>query len=540
MFLSFNRLLRLNTHVTKCFSLLMHCACTGNMPNYDSEEVVASVSEIASLGSIYTQLSSSLVENKTYVQRMNNLVQFRKMISENTSLIGEALLIDLHQNDPTPHITDCLSEVEYMISNLANLMKPKHVSSEISVVNFPARAKIVPEPLGVVLIVGSWNYPFHTALGPVPGALAAGNSILVKPGSLSRNSSRVMGELLVKYFPNGVIQCVQGGIETMTPLLTNSWGHVFFTGGTKIGKIIMDSCSKTLTPVTLELGGQNPCIVTACADIALAARRIAWGKWATNAGQVCLAPNHVIVDESVAHALITELKKCIEQFFPNGPEADSNFCHIISKSHKKRLCTLLERDSAYVETKSAILNDKNSLCLPPTIVDFKSDWNAFINSACMENEIFGPILPIVTYTNFHATVDKYLTTGITRNNAPLALYVFSKSDACISAVTNTMAGTVVVNDTGMHIVERCLPFGGIGNSGIGCYHGKSTFDLFTHYKPILTKSGWMDIPFRYPPVSILGAKIVKFLLWLGRKEVTPLWIGKILLILGLVYKVMKT
>lgn len=502
------------------------------MPNYEGEEVVATKEEIGALAGKIALLNDNVMSDRipSYSNRMKNLNCFKNMIGENLDLISQALMADLNQADPTPHLTDCLGEVDYMISNLQSLMKPKSLTSEVSLVNFPATAKLVPEPLGTVLIVGTWNFPFHAALGPVPGALAAGNRVVVKPGSLSRNSSRVISELVSKYFSAEDMVCVEGGIEVMTPILNEySWGHIFFTGSTRIGKIVMQAAAQHLTPVTLELGGKSPCIVTASADISLAARRIAWGKWAINAGQVCIAPDHVLVDACVADEFVGELKKYMFKFF------DKTYCRIISKSHVKRLNNILDRDKKFI-AESPTTESEDPLVVVPHILDFDSDWSAFKSSACMQEEIFGPVLPIIRYKSM-AEVDAYLASCRSqRSQSPLAFYIFTKNE--YSLASSIAAGAVVVNDTGMHIAEVCLPFGGTGASGMGGYHGKKSFEVLTHYKPVLYKSGWLDIPFRYPPFTKMGNRVVGFLLWLGRKNVTPLRIGKVLCILFIGYKLL--
>ena len=327
-------------------------------------------------------------------------------------------------------------------------------------------------------------------------------------------------------------------MEAVTPLLNEfRWGHIFFTGGTNIGKIVMTAAAKRLVPVTLELGGKSPCIVTASADIPLAARRIAWGKWASNAGQVCVAPDHVLVHASVAEALIGELEKCVHQFFPSQPKADPNFARIISTGHARRLEQILQTDHIHLHPLTPDSPSIGDKFIPPSLLDFGEDWQAFAASASMAGEIFGPILPVVRFAKIH-TLQDYLSS---LENSPLALYVFSRdSAAAVRSLSDLLpSGAIVVNDCGIHIVESALPFGGVGASGMGQYHGKRTFDLFTHYRPTLWKSGWMDIPMRYPPAGVWSTRVVGFLLWLARKRVTPIRIGKWLLVLGLVYRILR-
>ncbi len=509
-----------------------------------SEEVVASPELIASISSLVSDLQTSFRSQitRSYEWRLRNLKAFKKMLEENLDMISFALRSDLNEFDYQPHLLDCLREVEFMISNLKKLMKSKCVTSEISWINFPASGEIVPEPLGTVLIVGTWNYPFHSALGPLPGAIAAGNTVLIKPGSLCRESSQCIRELVRRYFNPKEIACVEGGIEVMNVILSSSvrFDHVFFTGGSNVGRIVMEAAAKNLTPVTLELGGKNPCIVTASADIKLAARRIAWGKWFTNAGQVCIAPDHLVVDESVADKLIEELSDMITEFFPLGPKDDNAYCRIISKSHTDRLMKIIEGDEKFVVKKFGGVS-RNDRLVPPTILDFQSDWESFKNSAAMNAEIFGPILPIIRYKTTEEC-SEYLSSLGKTHGSPLVMYVFSNESAnSISKnfLSYVSSGGVVINDCGIHIAEGCLPFGGIGKSGIGKYHNGKTFEIFTHSRSVLWKTGYLDVPFRYPPIGPVGAKLMTLLLWASRKNITPIRVAKSLIILGLLYKILR-
>lgn len=510
------------------------------MAIYDdaSEEVVATLDEISEVDVHYEKLQESFSSgpNQSFQQRIKHLRQLQRLVNDNEALLSAALKADLNQDDPTPHLVDCKRETDFMISNLSSLMSRQSVTSQMSVVNFPCSAALVPQPLGVVLIIGTWNYPFHSALGPLAGALAAGNCVVVKPGSLARNSSKLMAELVKKYFDPSVVCCIEGGKEITAPLLTKRWDHVFFTGGSGLGKIVMSAAAKHLTPVTLELGGKNPVIVAASADVALAARRIAWGKWASNAGQVCIAPDHVFVHADIADAFLHAMKEMIEQFFPRGPLEDTGYCRIVSKAHTARLATICESDKAFTVLGGE--TDVESKYVSPTILDFGSDLVAFESSASMQSEIFGPILPVVRFSDVDCV--ERLVKKRTRLAQPLSFYVFSsesKRSVTDRWVSTCASGAVVVNDCGIHIVEEHLPFGGVGCSGMGAYHGKKTFDLFTHYKPVLWKSGWLDIPMRYPPGSVWRRRVVSLLLWLARKNVTPLRVGKTLLVFALLYKI---
>ena len=511
------------------------------MPIYDSpsEEIVATREEIESIASVHASLQDSFMErcSRSFESRMKNLRALERLINENYEAISLALMADLHQSDPTPHLLEVIRETDYMIRNLSSLMKSKSASSEISIVNFPSTAELVPEPLGVVLILGTWNYPFHSSLGPLAGAIAAGNTVLVKPGSLARASSRLMADLIKMYFDPSVVRCVEGGKEVIQPLLALKWDHIMFTGSPQMGRVVMAAASQHLTSVTLELGGKNPVIVTETADIALAARRICWSKFASNAGQVCISCDHLFVHHQVADAFITAMKDCIREFFPQGVDKDENYCRIISQGHTQRLQAILNKDQDVVVFGGAF--SVQNKYVSPTILDFETDWNAFKSSACMEGEIFGPILPILRYTDV-GEVEAFLKIQ-TRSQPPLAFYVFSgESRHAIRNrwIASCPAGAIVVNDCGMHIAEDCLPFGGIGNSGIGSYHGKRSFAIFTHYKPVLYKTRWLDIPMRYPPLTLIKQRVVRFLLWLSRNRVTPIKVGKSILVIALLWRIL--
>jgi aldehyde dehydrogenase (NAD+) len=512
------------------------------MPEYQdlSEEVVASVDEIKSLSEVYRTLQDGLTAgevSRPFMARIHALRSLQKLVRDNYEAIALALKADLNEVDPTPHLQEIERETEYMIENLSDLMKSKSVSSELTIVNFPGSGELVPEPLGVVLIIGTWNYPFHSSLGPLAGALAAGNTVLVKPGSLARNSSRLISELVKKYFSPSHVACLEGGKEILQQILELRWDHIMFTGSPSMGRIVMHAASNHLTSVTLELGGKNPVIVTESADIALAARRIVWSKFASNAGQVCISCDHLFVHERLAPDFIEAIRNTVKEFFPKLGEPDDGFCRIISRGHTERLEKIINKDKKYLVYGGQVEEDKKFV--GPTIVDFGTDWEAFKSSACMENEIFGPILPIIRYFDIQ-DVETFLRMQ-TRKQPPLAFYVFSsESKRAIQNrwVNACTSGSVVVNDCGMHIAEDCLPFGGVGSSGIGSYHGRKSFEIFTHYKPVLWKTRWLDIPMRYPPFSIYKQRVVRFLLWLGRRGVTPMKVGKFVFVVALLWKIL--
>jgi acyl-CoA reductase-like NAD-dependent aldehyde dehydrogenase len=511
------------------------------MPNYEdvSEEIVASAAEISSVNPIHKQLNDyfNCGSTRSLKARMESVKALQRLINENKEAIAAALKADLNQADPTPHLVEMERETNFMITHLSDLIKPDAKTWDMSLVNFPCAAEVLPEPLGVVLIIGTWNYPFHSALGPLAGALAAGNTVLVKPGSLARNSSRLMAELINIYFNPNLVRCLEGGREIIQPLLEMRWDHIMFTGSPVMGKIVMQAAAKHLTSVTLELGGKNPVVVEESADISLAARRVCWSKFASNAGQVCISCDHLFVHENVSEKFIDELRANIRTFFPEGPDKDENYCRIVSRGHTERLKKILTVDAKNISFGGEV--DVESKFVGPTVIDFKHDWEAFGKSACMSGEIFGPILTVVRYTEI-GQVENFLRRQ-TRDHPPLAFYIFSgESRRSIKNrwVNTCPAGAMVTNDCGMHIVEDELPFGGLRTSGMGAYHGKKSFEIFTHYKPVLWKTGWLDIPMRYPPFTLGKQRIVRFLLWMGRKGITPFRIGKFALVVALLWRIM--
>jgi len=272
----------------------------------------------------------------------------------------------------------------------------------------------------------------------------------------------------------------------------------------------------------------------------LAARRIAWGKWFTNAGQVCIAPDHLVVHDSIADQLIVALRKMGEEFFPQGPAHDPAYCRIISRGHTERLAKIFNTDKKFEGFRVGDISIDDKF-VPPIVLDFKSDWEVFAKSASMANEIFGPILPIIRYKSSDEC-SRYLAGLKQVHGSPLALYVFSSESA--NSVSQHIlsicsSGAVVVNDCGIHIAEGCLPFGGIGKSGMGKYHSGKSFEVFTHFRAVLWKTGWLDVPFRYPPMSGIGNQLMQLLLWAARKNITPLRVAKTLLVIGLLYKIFR-
>jgi len=428
--------------------------------------------------------------------RKHQLEQMVKMLEENESAFLDALAVDLGKPRVEGFITDIAfvtSEVKSMIKNLKKWNKPERVSTPI--IAMPGKSRLVPEPVGVVLVIAPWNYPIHLLLVPVAGAIAAGNAVVMKPSEVTATISALLATLVPKYLDSSAIALVEGGVPETTDLLEQHFDHIFYTGNGTVGRVVMAAAVKNLTPVTLELGGKSPVIVDASANLRVAARRVAWGKW-LNAGQTCIAPDYVMVDASVRDGFVDELGKAITEFFGSDPKESESYGRIVSPNHFARISALMEGGTAAIGGET----DLATRYIAPTVL-LDVDPTAQI----MKEEIFGPLLPIIDV----ASTDEAIA-HINANPHPLALYVFTGEKRVAADVVNrTTAGGVTVNGTIMHFSNPNLPFGGIGESGMGGYHGKSGVRLFQHLKPVLTRGTKMDPSIAYPPYTDRKAKIFR-------------------------------
>jgi len=416
--------------------------------------------------------------------RIEQLKRLKQAIVDEQEAIVNAVKADLGRPDFEAYFEIvAISEINYALKHLKSWVKPQKVATSID--QFPASAKIYPEPLGVVLIISPWNYPFQLMISPLTGAIAAGNCAVLKPSEVAANTSRVIADIIQKTFDPAYIAVVEGGVETSQQLLEEKFDHIFFTGGTAIGKIVMQAAAKHLTPVTLELGGKSPCIVDSDVDLKYAAKRITWGKY-LNAGQTCIAPDYLLVDRRIKSELLTELQKCVGEFYGDDPAQSPDYARLISRRHFERLEPLL-KDGEIVIGGQTKPEEKY---IAPTVMDQVS-WE----SPVMQEEIFGPILPVLEYTDLKDAIAQ-----INARPKPLALYIFSKDKQKQEQVLQeTSSGGVCINDTVMQVGVSTLPFGGVGDSGIGSYHGKASFDTFSHYKSVLKKGFRFDPNWRYPP-----------------------------------------
>ena len=390
-----------------------------------------------------------------------------------------------------------VSELNHTIKNINKWAKPTMVLP--SLLNFPSTDYIYKEPYGKVLIIAPWNYPYQLALCPLIAAVAAGNEIVIKPSELTPNTSKIISKIISETFDENHVKCVEGGVEISQELLTQRWDYIFFTGSVAVGKIVAKAAAENLTPVTLELGGKNPCIIDATANIKLAAKRIVWGKF-LNAGQTCNAPDYLLVSHKIKPAFIESLKNEITAAYGENPETSPDFARIINQKNWSRLTEMLADESILA---GGIINRKD-FYLAPTLLDEPS-----LDSLVMKDEIFGPILPILSFEN-----EADLASIISRYEKPLSLYVFSNNRAFAKKIIqNYSFGGGCINDTVIYFTNKRLPFGGVGHSGIGAYHGKLSFDTFTHRKAVVKKANWLDIPIRYAPYKGKLNSIKNLLKW---------------------------
>lgn len=435
-------------------------------------------------------------ETKSVKFRKKQLELLKQTILANEKKIYEALKEDLGKSEIESYMCEValvVNEIKYILKHLKSFVKKKKVPT--SIVNFPASSYEMPCPKGNVLIMSPWNYPFMLTIEPLVDALAAGNTVIVKPSAYSKATSKLIYEMLSSTFEQKYVAVVTGGREVNQDLLTLKFDHIFFTGSKAVGHEVLKNAERNLTTVTLELGGKSPCIVDKTAPIALAAKRIVFGKF-INCGQTCIAPDYILVHESVKEMFLRSLILEIKLQYGKNPLTDPLYGKIISEKHFDKVVGLLENQKVLYGGKY----NRESLKIEPTVV-----VDPDLNSNIMTNEIFGPIIPVVTYKTNSEALEI-----IRRNDTPLAQYIFTKDKNVKNFFeTNVLFGGGCINDTIMHISTPLLAFGGVGQSGMGAYHGKRGFDTFSHYKSIINKSTKLDLPLRYRPHSNFKIKTIK-------------------------------
>jgi aldehyde dehydrogenase (NAD+) len=422
--------------------------------------------------------------------RMEKLSILKKSIQKNEKQISEALWSDLHKSEFEAYATEIgiiLEEISFVMKHLKSWSKTKKVKTPL--MHFLSSSYIYSEPYGVSLIMSPWNYPFQLTMAPLIGAIAAGNCAMLKPSKYSPKTTEIMIKIITECFSEEFVAIVEpyGGRESIQALLQQEFDYIFFTGSVPVGKKVMEAAAKYLTPVTLELGGKSPCIVDMDSDIKLAAKRITWGKF-LNAGQTCVAPDYLLVHKSVKKQLLNEIVGCIKEFFGEDPSKSNDFPRIVNERQFDRLIALL--DKGQMVTGGGY--NKEERYIAPTIIE-----NITWEDPIMLDEIFGPILPIVEFEDLEEVIKM-----VNSKPKPLALYFFSNNKEHQERIIKMISyGGGCINDTIIHVASTYAPFGGVGASGMGCYHGKGSFDLFSHKKSVIKKSNIIDIKVRYAPYN---------------------------------------
>jgi aldehyde dehydrogenase (NAD+) len=431
--------------------------------------------------------------------RIETLKKLKLILKENEDKLYAAIYSDFKKSEFETYLTEIsliYNEINDSINNLKKWSKRKRVRTNLA--NFPAKSFIIPEPLGTILVISAWNYPILIALTPVISAIAAGNTVVLKPSEISNNTSKILSQLINSNFDARYLTVIEGGVETTTELLKQKFDKIFFTGSTNVGKIIYKAAADNLTPVTLELGGKSPTFILKDCDIKLTAKRIVWAKF-LNAGQTCIAPDYLLVEKEINEQLLAALKTEIELAFPISKKINENYVQIINESHFHRLTNLIPTDKIYFGGEQ----NASERIIQPTLLQ-----NISFEDLIMKEEIFGPLLPVISFDNLDDVILK-----VKQKEKPLALYIYSKNKKIINKILNEISfGGGAINESLVHLSNPNLPFGGVGASGIGSYHSKAGFDTFTHYKSILHKSFLFEPSIKYLPFTKLKRRILKMLL----------------------------
>jgi len=433
---------------------------------------------------------------KSIAFRKEQLKKLDRVLRNNEKAIYESIYMDFKKSKFDVFSTELAmiyADISDALANLNSWSKRKRVRTNL--VNFPAKSYIYPEPLGTVLVIGAWNYPFLLSIAPAVAAIAAGNTVVIKPSEVPARTSAVIADIINENFDASFFHVVEGGVDVTTELLAQKWDKIFFTGSTGVGKIVYQAAAKNLTPVTLELGGKSPAFVMKDANLDVTVNRLVWGKF-LNAGQTCIAPDYLLVEKSIKDELLKKLKaRIVEMDFSFFNE---NYPQIINERNYQRLKSLIEDDKIYYAGE---FNEEKRY-FPPVLMN-----EVNFSDKVMEEEIFGPIFPVLSFENLDDAIKE-----VKALPKPLACYVFTKDEGNKRKVLNELSfGGGAINDAVMHIANPNMPFGGVGNSGMGSYHGKSGFDAFSHQKSVLDKATWIDPYIRYNKVSDNKLKLFKFL-----------------------------
>lgn len=431
--------------------------------------------------------------------RREALKKLRQILLENEQALYQAIHQDFKKSQFETYMTELSlihHEINLALKKLKRWSRPQRVWTDLA--NLPGRSFIMPQPYGHTLIIGAWNYPYQLTLVPLISAVAAGNNCILKPSELSSHTSKILAQLINTNFDPAFLYVAEGGAEVTQELLSHKFEKIFFTGSTAVGKLVAKAAAEHLTPVTLELGGKSPCIVLADCDLKIAAQRIAWGK-CLNAGQTCVAPDYVLIERALYEDFLSELKIQMSKVTGPNPLQSESYTRIINNRHFERLAKLIDPDKVYA---GGATNAAENFIEPTILRDIK------FSDEVMKEEIFGPILPVIPFDELPQIISE-----IKSRPHPLALYVFGKNEKSISRVLQeTTFGGGAVNDVIMHLANSRLPFGGVGASGMGAYHGEHGFKNFSHYKSILKRPSWFELPIKYAPYKSWKLKIIRLLL----------------------------
>ncbi len=430
--------------------------------------------------------------------RKKSLQNLKSEIQKREADIIDALYKDFKKSEFESYALEIgiiLAELDLVIKKINAWSKPKTVLPTL--INFPSWSKIYKDPYGSVLVIAPWNYPFQLAFSPLIGAVAAGNTAVLKPSELTPATSRIVSQIIENVFDQNHVCSIEGDVSVSQKLLEQRWDYIFFTGSVGVGKIVAKAAANFLTPTTLELGGKSPCIIDETANLKIAARRVVWGKF-INGGQTCIAPDYLLIHKKVKEEFLKNFEQEIENFYGSNPQNSKDFPRIINTRNFNRLKSMLENENILIGGKL----DANDLYIAPTLVNDSS-----LDSKVMKDEIFGPILPVLTYGS-----EDEIDPIISHYEKPLSFYIFSNNKNFSKKLIELYSfGGGVINDTIVHFANHRLPFGGVGHSGDGAYHGKLSFDTFTHDKSVTKRFNWLDLPVKYAPYDG-KLKTVKFLL----------------------------
>ena len=431
--------------------------------------------------------------------RIRQLKHLKSVLKSNEELLDEAIYKDFKKSSFENYVTELsliYHEINIAMGNLKDWAKRKNAGTPVSMA--PGSSYILPEPLGVTLTIGAWNYPYQLSIAPVVAALAAGNTAIIKPSELALNTSHAMASVINDNFDSQYLHVIEGGVEETTALLNEKFNKIFYTGSGNVGRIIMGAAAKHLTPVTLELGGKSPAFVFNDASLKIAAKRLVWAKF-LNGGQTCVAPDYLLVEKGMKEKLIEEIQKQILKYHGENPKESEGFVRIINPRHFDRIMKLIDKDKVVIGGES----NREELYIAPTVMD-----NVNYDDAVMQEEIFGPILPIIEFEDLDWAIKM-----VKDRDKPLALYVFGSSSKNTDKIFHEISfGGGAVNDAVMHLANANLPFGGVGESGMGSYHGKAGFDSFSHFKSIYSHSTMLEPNLKYTPYTKNKFKVMRLML----------------------------